>query len=353
MESLAYSVLLLAEDTERFQSIRAALEGDHHYALQAVGLNTLQADEAMRAQTPDLILILATAPPFTIKTWAERVTERQLPVIFLTGRQISPADDLCRNPLVQCYWDDGRARLQTIVLMLGVKIRLAAGGSAAHRYIQENAQAAERARMTDASRKLFPGTRLFPREKLIAMGASMGGVEAVSRVLEVLPSEMPGIVMVQHMPEGFTEMYAKRLDSGCRLRVVQAADGQSVEEGTVYLAPGGLHMRIEREKEGGYRIRVADGQRVSGHKPSVNVLFSSVARAAGKHALGVILTGMGDDGAEGLLEMRRAGAETVGQNEETALVYGMPRVAFEMGAVDRQAALMDIPGRMMAYARRK
>lgn len=354
MENLAYSVLMLAEDTERFQSVRAALGKDHHYAMRAIGVNTLQADEAMRAEMPDLVLILASAPPFTLKSWAERIAERKIPVIFLTGKQISPTDALQRNPLIHCFCDDGSARLQTIVLMLGVKIRLATSGSSAHQRIQESAQAAECEHLTAVAKTpLSSGVRLFPKEKLIAVGASMGGVEAVSRVLEVLPAEMPGIVMVQHMPTGFTEMYAKRLDAGCRLRVVQAEDHQRVEEGTVYLAPGGLHMKVEKDAEGGYRICIADGERVTGHKPSVNVLFSSVAKAAGKNALGVILTGMGDDGAEGLLEMRKAGAETIGQDEATALVYGMPRVASEMGAVSRQSALMDIPKHMMNYANKK
>ncbi len=351
MENVAYSVLVLAEDTERNRSLRAALEKDHHYALRGVELNPLQADEALRAETPDLVLILVSSPSFPLKLWAERIAERQIPVIFLTARQIPPTDDLLKNPRIQCFCDDGNARLQTVVLLLGVKIRLAAGNSAAHRHIQENAQAAERARMAGSAKA--PGARRFPKEKLIAMGASMGGVEAVSRVLEVLPAEMPGIVMVQHMPEGFTEMYAKRLNAACRLRVVQAENNQTVEEGTVYLAPGGLHMRVEARKAGGYRIRIADGQRVNGHKPSVNVLFSSVARAAGADALGVILTGMGDDGAEGLLEMRKAGAETIGQDEATALVYGMPRVAFETGAVCRQSPLMEVPRHMMDYANKK
>ena len=352
MENLAYSVLMLAENTERNQSLRAALEKDHHYALRTVGMNPLQADEAIRERTPDLVLILAFTPPFTLKLWAERIAERKIPVIFLTGRQIPPTDDLLKDSHIQCFCDDGNARLQTIMLMLGVKIRLAAGNSAARQRIQENALASECARMT-GSAKAPDTTRRFPPKKLIAIGASMGGVEAVSRVLEVLPAEMPGIVMVQHMPEGFTEMYAKRLDADCRLRVVQAENNQFVEEGTVYLAPGGLHMRVEAEKEGGYRIRIADGERVSGHKPSVNVLFSSVAKAAGADALGVILTGMGDDGAKGLLEMRRAGAETIGQDEATALVYGMPRVAFEIGAVCRQSPLMEVPRHMMNYANKK
>jgi two-component system chemotaxis response regulator CheB len=352
VENFAYSVLMLAEDTERFQSVRAALEKDHHYAMRAVGINTLQADEAIRAATPDLVLILSSNPPFTMKSWAERIANREIPVIFLTGKQISPTDDLMKNPRIQCFTDDGSARLQTIVLMLGVKIRLATSNSAAHHRIQQNAQASERDHMAAAVKVPVPGTRRFPKEKLIAVGASMGGVEAVSRVLEVLPAEMPGIVMVQHMPEGFTEMYAKRLDAGCRLRVVQAENNQRVEENTVYLAPGGLHMRVERDAEG-YRIRIADGERVTGHKPSVNVLFSSVAKAAGKDALGVILTGMGDDGAVGLLEMRKAGAETIGQDEATALVYGMPRVAFEMGAVSRQSALMEVPKHIMNYANKK
>ena len=146
-------------------------------------------------------------------------------------------------------------------------------------------------------------------------------------------------------------MYAKRLDSSCRLNVVQARDNQTVDAGTVYIAPGDFHMKIEKAPHG-YVIRIMGGERVSGHRPSVNVLFRSVAAAAGKEALGIILTGMGEDGASGLLELRRTGADTIGQNAESSVVYGMPKVAYEIGAVCRQSALQDIPRHMIEYAYR-
>lgn len=349
MENPAHSILVIAESTARYRSIGEALGQNHQYSIVSVDyqdFDTLKTGAAISDEQPDLILVMAEAPSLLIKNWAVRVSDtRKLPIIFLCRAYAPEAKTLAKNSRVRFFMDDGSANLQTISLMLGIKIRLALNLSGAGGQRKESV----------ATPVPVPenGQWKFGRKKLIAIGASMGGVEAVSRVLEVLPAQMPGIVMVQHMPQGFTEMYAKRLDTECRLRVVQAENNQYVEEGTVYLAPGGLHMKISREKESGYRIHVMDGDRVSGHKPSVNVLFSSVATAAGKDALGVILTGMGDDGARGLLEMRQAGAETIGQDEETALVYGMPHVAYEIGAVHHQAALMDVPKYLIEYANRK
>jgi len=176
----------------------------------------------------------------------------------------------------------------------------------------------------------------------LAIGASTGGTEAVLSVLQSLPPDTPGIVVVQHMPPGFTKSYAERLNRTTPFTVKEAESGDAVVPGTVLLAPGDKHLQIVRRAA---RL-VADcfeGQRVSGHAPSVDVLFDSVARAAGTNAVGVILTGMGSDGALGLLQMRRSGARTLGQDEASCVVYGMPKVAFDVGAVERQASLQQIP----------
>ncbi|CAN1557996.1 CheB Chemotaxis response regulator containing a CheY-like receiver domain and a methylesterase domain [Rhabdaerophilaceae bacterium] len=190
-----------------------------------------------------------------------------------------------------------------------------------------------------------------PTDGLIAIGASTGGVEALSAVLRKLPPGLPPIAVVLHMPAKFTGSFAKRLDGLCQPTVVEASDGLALKSGHVVLAAGGLHLEILR-KPGSFRCHVYPGPMVSGHVPSVDVLFESVAVAAGPAGIGVILTGMGQDGAQGLLAMRRAGARTFGQNEQSSLVYGMPKVAAELGAVEMQLSLDQIAGAIVAAAER-
>lgn len=171
---------------------------------------------------------------------------------------------------------------------------------------------------------------------VIAIGASAGGTDAISAMLKTLPPDMPGIVMVQHMPAGFTGLFAQRLDGESRLTVREARDGDRVRPGLVLLAPGGLQTSLLRTPDG-FAVRCRPGEKVSGHCPSVDVLFHSTASAAGPNSAGIILTGMGSDGAAGLLAMRRAGAFTIGQDEASSVVYGMPMEAQRLGAVTVQA----------------
>ncbi|MDE7157921.1 MAG: chemotaxis-specific protein-glutamate methyltransferase CheB, partial [Lachnospiraceae bacterium] len=180
---------------------------------------------------------------------------------------------------------------------------------------------------------------------IVAIGASTGGTEAIFSVAKDFGTDIPGIVVVQHMPPGFTSMYAKRLDDQCRIQVKEAQTGDRVLPGHMLIAPGGdAHMRLVKVN-GVYQVEVKQGPRVNGHCPSVDVLFESVARVAGANAVGIILTGMGGDGAKGLLSMRKAGARTIGQDESTCVVYGMPKVAYDLGAVEHQEKLTDIAGR--------
>ena len=186
------------------------------------------------------------------------------------------------------------------------------------------------------------------RNLVVAIGASTGGTEATSAVVRQFGTDIPGIVCVQHMPPGFTQMYAKRLDDECQIRVKEAETGDRVLPGHMLIAPGGdRHMRLVKVG-GSYQVEIKPGPRVNGHCPSVEVLFDSVAKAAGPDAVGIILTGMGGDGAKGLLAMRKAGARTIGQDESTCVVYGMPKVAYDLGAVEYQEKLTDIAQRTYA-----
>lgn len=183
---------------------------------------------------------------------------------------------------------------------------------------------------------------------VLALGASCGGTDAILDVICRLPRNTPGIAVVQHMPSGFTSMYAERLNRECSMRVIEATGSHKMQQGLVLLAPGDTQMRVVKRGDG-YYTECFDGPKVTGHKPSVDVLFSSVANSAGGNSVGIILTGMGSDGAKGLLEMRRAGAYTIGQDERSSVVYGMPRVAYEAGAVTTQVPLAEVAKTLLAH----
>lgn len=177
---------------------------------------------------------------------------------------------------------------------------------------------------------------------VVAIGASTGGTEAIFDVAKEFKTNIPGIVVVQHMPPKFTKMYAKRLNDQCQIRVKEAETGDRLMQGHMLIAPGGdKHMHLVKVN-GVYHVEIKQGPKVNGHCPSVDVLFESVAKAAGNNAVGIILTGMGCDGAKGLLAMRNAGAKTIGQDESTCVVYGMPKAAYDLGAVEYQEKLSNI-----------
>ena len=188
-------------------------------------------------------------------------------------------------------------------------------------------------------------------DAIIAIGASTGGVEALFSLLGALPADCPPVLIVQHMPAAFTGSFAARLDRDCRVRVEEATDGRPVERGTVYIAPGSdSHMALGGSA--GVILRLTRGDAIGGHRPSVDVLFRSVAKR-GAAAVGAILTGMGSDGAEGLLAMRQAGARTFGQSQDSCVVYGMPRAAMAIGAVERELSIGALPGAILAACGKK
>jgi len=228
----------------------------------------------------------------------------------------------------------------------------------AHVQIRETVKGAARARVRprpssrgarDAPQRKLSADAVLPppsgnamsrtTEMVVCIGASTGGTEALREVLEALPANAPGMVVVQHMPERFTRAFAQRLDSLCAVDVHEAADGDTVMRGRVLIAPGGLHHTLLERHGARYVVAVREGPLVARHRPSVDVLFRSAARNAGANAVGVIMTGMGDDGARGLLEMKQAGARTIAQDEATSVVFGMPKEAIARGAADRVVPL--------------
>ncbi|OSM94545.1 MULTISPECIES: protein-glutamate methylesterase/protein-glutamine glutaminase [Lonsdalea] len=190
-------------------------------------------------------------------------------------------------------------------------------------------------------------TPLLSSEKLIAIGASTGGTEAIRHVLQPLPPTSPAVIITQHMPPGFTKSFAERLNKLCQITVKEAEDGERVLPGHAYIAPGARHMELSRSGAN-YQVKLHDEAPVNRHRPSVDVLFRSVAKFAGRNAVGVILTGMGNDGAMGILEMHQAGAYTMAQNEASCVVFGMPREAIALGGVDEVVDLHQVSQRMLA-----
>lgn len=190
-------------------------------------------------------------------------------------------------------------------------------------------------------------SRQVDNKKIIALGSSTGGTEALRQILMPLPQTSPAVVIAQHMPPGFTRSFAERLDKICQINVREAGDGEQVLPGHAYIAPGGMHMLLA-QAAAGYQIKLSDAQPVNRHRPSVDMLFQSVARVAGRHAVGAILTGMGSDGARGLAEMRQAGAWTLAQSEKTCVVYGMPREAIALNAACEVIDLDQISQRLLS-----
>jgi two-component system chemotaxis response regulator CheB len=183
---------------------------------------------------------------------------------------------------------------------------------------------------------------------VIAIGASTGGTEATLQVLKNLPPDTPGILVTQHMPEGFTKMYADRLNRLCQMNVKEAQSGDAIERGQVLIAPGDLQMKVVKIGSR-YSVNCYSGEKVSGHRPSVDVLFQSIADTAGPNSVGIIMTGMGRDGADGLLSMKKKGAFTIGQDAESCVVYGMPMVAYNIGAVVTQTSCANISNVLLKH----
>ena len=201
--------------------------------------------------------------------------------------------------------------------------------------------------------ELTRGVGATSNNVMIAIGASTGGTEAIYEIIRALPRDMPGIVVVQHMPPVFTAMYAQRLNNSCRMEVKEAQHGDVILPGKVLIAPGGdYHMKVNK-RGSSYIVESVKGDKVNGHCPSVDVLFNSVAEKIGANAIGVILTGMGYDGAKGLLNMKKAGSLTIGQDEQSCVVYGMPKVAYDIGGVSKQVTLKNIPQLLHAMVSRK
>lgn len=312
--------------------------------------DAIVALEMIESLVPDVLTLDVEMPRMSGLEFLARLMQRRpLPVVMISSLTARGSEVTLRALELGAVDFIAKPRAESAALLQGYadevrdKIRAARG---AHLRRPLAAAPPEPARPEAAAG--VPGRVLA--DKLIAIGASTGGTEAIKEVIVRLPAEVPGIVIVQHMPEAFTPSFAKRLDSLGAIRVVESKGGERIQPGHAYLAPGHSHLLV-RKSGAGWLTELARSEPVNRHRPSVDVLFHAVAREAGRHAIGVILTGMGKDGAQGMLAMRQAGAWNIGQDQESCVVYGMPREAAQVGAVAEVASLNDVAARILARLR--
>jgi len=304
-------------------------------AIQVVGqaADPLEAREAIKALNPDVMTLDVEMPKMNGLDFLEKVMRlRPLPVIMvssLTDRGTSAAVSAMEIGAVDCIGKPTMEHPNTFAA-LPEKVKMAAQARFAARVSAPSAPTAPAA---------SSGAPLNGR--MVAIGASTGGVEAVLSILTQFPKICPPTVVTLHLPAPFTKTFVQRLDRLCAASVAEASNGAPLTPGRIYVAPG-THAHLEIQRGEVMRCSLREGELVSGHRPSVDALFHSVAKVAGARAVGVILTGMGGDGAKGLMAMRRAGARTLGQDEASCVVYGMPKMAFQLGAVEKQAPLQDM-----------
>jgi len=352
-------VLVVDDSAVARQVIPALLERDPDLEVIATAADPLFALEKMRRQWPDVIVLDVEMPRMDGITFLRKImSERPTPVVMCSSRTETGAETTVQalavgavgvvtkpqNGLKQ-FLEEAAAELTAAVKAAAQAKVARPRGSPVLRVVPKETADAVLAPVS-AGRSASVQTT----DRVVAIGASTGGTQALEAVLTVLPRVCPGIVIVQHMPEKFTAAFAERLDGLCAIEVREARDGDRVLAGRALIAPGGRHLLLRR-RGAQYHVEVRDGPLVNRHRPSVDVLFRSVAQSAGKNALGIIMTGMGDDGARGLLEMRNAGARTIAQDEESCVVYGMPKEAVRIGAVDRVLPLTALPGEIMRHAR--
>ena len=341
-------VLIIDDSAVVRQTLVEILQSDPQIEIMGTAADPYIASERIKEEVPDVITLDVEMPRMDGLNYLKIImSQRPIPVVMcssLTERGSETALKAIEYGAVEIIL---KPRLGTKQFLEESRIRICdavkAAAQARVRPIQERAKTPQPKLSADAIlSKPSSHAMLRTTEKVLAVGASTGGTEALRVFLEAMPADAPGIVIVQHMPEGFTRSFAKRLDGLCRINVKEAEDNDTVIRGRALIAPGNRHVLLKRSGAR-YYVELRDGPLVSRHRPSVDVLFRSAARYAGNNAVGVILTGMGDDGASGMKEMKDAGAYTIAQDEATCVVFGMPNEAIKRGGVSIVLPLNEIP----------
>lgn len=331
---------LIVDDSILFRkTLEQYLSADSHIEIIGTAVDPMDAMEKIRALHPDVVTMDVEMPKMNGIEFIKRLMPTHpVPVVVVSSLPINALDaldagavDFVKKPEIKSPGD-----MKNFINELTIKIKIASTARVGKKV------------MPSRHSPISQLTARADNNIIIAIGASTGGTEAILAVVKDLPASTPGIIVVQHMPPVFTNMYAQRLDKICNMRVKEAADNDRVEKGRVLIAAGDAHLRLAKDMHG-YYVKCAPGAKVSGHCPSVDVMFDSVATVAGKNSLGVILTGMGADGANGILKMRKAGAYTIGQDKESCVVYGMPMVAFNIGGITKQLPLDRIGNEIIRY----
>jgi two-component system chemotaxis response regulator CheB len=347
-------VLVVDDSALVRRTVQDLLARDPEIEVIATAPDAYVAADRIRKEAPDVILLDVEMPRMDGLTFLRRImAQHPIPVVICSSLAESGMDtamkaleygavDVIAKPRVATreFLEESLERLRAA--LLGAK------NARLQRHI-ESLQVPPKLTADAVLPPRAPGAVLETTERVIVVGASTGGTEAIAELLRDLPPDSPGIVVVQHMPEKFTTAFADRLNSLCAISVKEAEDRDGVLRGHALIAPGNRHTLLERSGAR-YHVGVREGPMVCRHRPSVDVLFRSAARAAGKNAVGVILTGMGDDGARGLLELRQSGAATFAQDEKTCVVFGMPKEAIALGGAGRVLPLNAIAGAMLLAA---
>ena len=354
-QSGVVNVLVVDDSAVVRQVLRELISSEPGMRVQVAGDPQI-AESKMRRLRPDVIILDLELPVMDGLSWLRRLMAQDpLPVIVCSaqvGDAAIPAIRALEEGAIEVVTkprlgvrdflvESREPLLEAIRAAVGARVGL-------HRPCgpRPSAKPPRAALRSGSARAVGAG------ERLIAIGASTGGPQALEAILSALPADSPPILIAQHMPGAFTPAFARRLDELCAISVREAADGEEVARGTALIAPGGRHLKLRPGRPGTpYRIELDDGPTVCGHRPSVDVLFTSVAKRAGATACGVVLTGMGCDGAAGLLALRQAGAATLVESEESCVVYGMPRAALELGGAQTSLPVSDIARRLCALAR--
>ena len=360
--------VMVVDDSVMFRTLMInTLSGDPRFEVVGFAVNAMDAMKKIPLYKPEVLTLDIEMPGMTgLEFLKELLPKHPIPVVLVSSLNVRVFDALAAGAVdfVRKPDDQNNVRKEAFFATLINKVVIASH-SRVHLPTAEGFTIADGSVIRKNTAGSFAGhtTAAFPSDNkqpalslsgaaisddtVLAIGASTGGTEAILAVMTQFPAKMPGIVITQHMPPGFTAMYAERLNRLCKMEVREAKHGDRLQPGLALLAPGGMQMRLVRMGSG-YSVSCMGTEKVSGHCPSVDVLFDSVASVARNKAIGVILTGMGADGAAGLLRMRKNGAYTIGQDKETCVVYGMPMEAYKIGAVCTQVPLNAVASTVIA-----